>query len=48
MITLIREKSTGDYYTEDGQYQIQKGIFGWNVKSGTDVAGTDIAFPVKH
>ena len=31
MTTLIREKTTGDYYTEDRTYQIQKGTFGWNV-----------------
>ena len=31
MVTLIREKTTGDYYTENREYQIQKGTFGWNV-----------------
>lgn len=31
MIKLIRDKKTGDYYTEDGKYQIEKGYIGWNV-----------------
>ena len=31
MVKLIRDKDTGDYYTEDGHYFIEKGIVGWNV-----------------
>ena len=31
MKKLIRDKRTGDYYTEDKQYQIEKGTIGWNV-----------------
>ena len=31
MTKLIREKITGNYYTEDRKYQIEKGILGWNV-----------------
>lgn len=28
---LVRDKVTGDYYTEDRRYQIEKGFTGWNV-----------------
>lgn len=28
---LIRNKKTGDYYTEDQKYQIERGSVGWNV-----------------
>lgn len=31
MKKLIRDKRTGDYYTEDKQYHIEKGCIGWNV-----------------
>lgn len=31
MVKLIRDKDTGDYYTEDGHYFIEKGVVGWNV-----------------
>ena len=31
MTKLIRDKRTGDYYTEDKQYHIEKGTIGWNV-----------------
>ena len=39
MIKLIRDKKTGDYYTEDGKYQIEKGYIGWNVneKDAADI-----------
>ena len=31
MVKLIRDKITGDYYTQDNRYQIEKGTIGWNV-----------------
>ena len=31
MEKLIRDKRTGDYYTQDNRYQIEKGVIGWNV-----------------
>ena len=31
MTKIIRDKRTGDYYTEDRQYCIEKGTIGWNV-----------------
>lgn len=31
MKKLIRDKRTGNYYTEDKKYEIEKGITGWNV-----------------
>lgn len=31
MAKLIRDKRTGDYFTQDKRYQIEKGIIGWNV-----------------
>jgi hypothetical protein len=31
MTKLIRDKRTGDYYTEDRKYMIEKGTIGWNV-----------------
>lgn len=31
MVTLIRDKRTGDYYTQDKKYLIEKGTTGWNV-----------------
>ena len=38
MPKLIRDKRTGDYYTKDRRYQIEKGIIGWNVNEW-DVRG---------
>lgn len=31
MTKLIRDKNTGDYYTPDKKYHIEKGTTGWNV-----------------
>lgn len=31
MIKLVRCCKTGDYYTDDRIYKIEKGINGWNV-----------------
>lgn len=31
MARLQRDKKTGDYYTEDRKFQIEKGFAGWNV-----------------
>lgn len=31
MIKLIKNKKTGDYYTENKKYLIEKGSIGWNV-----------------
>ena len=31
MKKLIRDKRTGDYYTEDRHFHIEKGSDGWNV-----------------
>ena len=31
MTKLIRDKKTGDYYTLDKKYHIEKGTTGWNV-----------------
>jgi hypothetical protein len=31
MTKLIRDKRTGDYYTEDKCYMVEKGTRGWNV-----------------
>ena len=31
MTKLIRDKRTGDYYTEDRMFKIEKGSVGWNV-----------------
>lgn len=31
MAKLIRDKKTGDYYTKNKQYMIEKGTIGWNV-----------------
>lgn len=31
MAKLIRDKRTGDYYTEDRKFHIEKGTVGWNV-----------------
>lgn len=31
MAKLIRDKRTGDYYTEDMKFKITKGTIGWNV-----------------
>lgn len=28
---LIKNKKTGDYYTEDYKYKIERGSVGWNV-----------------
>ena len=30
-IKLIRDKKTGNYYTEDKRYELQKGSIGWNL-----------------
>lgn len=32
MTKLIRDKRTGDYYTEDRMFKIEKGSVGWNVR----------------
>jgi hypothetical protein len=46
MTKLIRDKRTGDYYTEDKQYLIEKGTKGWNVneldESLTKLTGENI------
>ena len=31
MKVLIRDNKTGDYYTPDHKYKIEKGSVGWNV-----------------
>lgn len=31
MAKLIRDKRTGDYYTEDKKFQVERGVIGWNV-----------------
>lgn len=31
MKVLIRDNKTGDYYTPDRKYKIEKGSVGWNV-----------------
>lgn len=38
MIKLKRDKKTGDYYTEDRKYHIERGFIGWNVNEW-DVRG---------
>jgi hypothetical protein len=38
MKKLIRDKKTGDYYSVDKQYKIERGCIGWNV-SEYDVRG---------
>ena len=30
-VRLIRDKLTGDYYTEDGRFHLEKGSVGWIV-----------------
>lgn len=42
MTKLVRDKRTGDYYTEDKQYHIEKGSVGWNVNE------LDELFKLKH
>lgn len=36
MIKLSRDKKTGDYYTKDKKYQIEKGCAGWNVNKWSE------------
>lgn len=33
---LIKNKRTGDYYTEDGRFQIERGTIGWNINENTN------------
>lgn len=40
MTKLIRDKRTGDYYTEDRQYHIEKGTVGWNVNERDELIKT--------
>lgn len=35
MTKIIRDKRTGDYYTQDRKYMIEKGCDGWNVNELT-------------
>ena len=39
MIRLTRDKHTGDYYTQDRKYQIEKGTIGWNVNEWSEALG---------
>ena len=39
MTKLIRDKRTGDYYTEDKKYMVERGTIGWNVHELVDMGG---------
>lgn len=36
MIKLTRDKRTGDYFSPDRKYHIEKGTIGWNVNERND------------
>ena len=42
MTHLTRDKRTGDYYTPDRKYFIEKGTVGWNVYESTTRYGVEI------
>lgn len=42
MTHLTRDKRTGDYYTPDRKYFIEKGTAGWNVYESTTEYGVKI------
>ena len=39
MAKLVRDKRTGDYYTEDKRFMVEKGTVGWNVYELVDMGG---------
>lgn len=39
MAKLIRDKRTGDYYSEDKRFMVEKGTVGWNVYELADMGG---------
>lgn len=46
MIKLIRDKRTGDYYSPDKKFFIEKGTIGWNVSELNEVRSKLYGFPV--
>ena len=39
MVKLTRDKRTGDYYTQDKRYMIEKCLNGWNIYELTQRVG---------
>lgn len=47
MTKLIRNKKTGDYYTKDRQYKIERGCVGWNVSEWDERGWYNYSFTCK-
>ena len=45
MTKLIRDKRTGDYYSTDRKYLIEKGTVGWNVSELNEARSKEYGYP---